>query len=304
MTHRQRINQLLLQTFGLCDGCISKQLGIERPQTVNGVCSKSENRIRRATGICSACKRSKILNHLNETPESDAKHPPSAVDAGKRRHNYVREEDLRQRFNDSLTETLGIVPDDYYSRLDFDHLLRLKEGLARIHDIVTLKLTFAMVKLVTKRLNLDAETHAALLRKVNAAHPNASGFDIDWHEPNIIAEIKGCIPMNRGEVFGDAQRKGLTNDVLQMLGQPPLGKSNERVAKTSKIYRPHRAEAIKLLGLYDSPVVREAARQWRQNLLQQPAWKPLLSTNIEDLPTSGNLAPGTVYLVYLKPAAH
>lgn len=213
----------------------------------------------------------------------------------------MREEDLRRRFNASLIETLGVDPDDYYSGLDFDHLLKLKEGLARIHDIVTLKLTFALVEQIAQRFALGTQMQAAMLDKVNATHPNTSGFDVDWEVPNLIAEVKGCIPVNGGESFGAAQLRGLTNDVRQMLGQAAQGKTPEQLAKKSKINRPHRVEAIKLLGLYDSPAVRAAAGKWRQNLLRHPNWKTLTPATIEDLPTSGDLTPTNIYLIYLKP---
>ncbi len=227
----------------------------------------------------------------------------SRVKVGKLpKENYVREEDLRVRFNVSLIETLGVAPEDYYGRLDFDQLLRLKEGLARIHDIVTLKLTFALVERIAQSLELSGEANAVLLRKVNDAHPNASGFDVDWEEPNLIGEVKGCIPVNGGDVFGAAQLRGLTNDVLQMFGQVARGKEQDKLAKNNKINRPLRTEAIKLLGLYDSPAVRAAAQQWRQNLMRHDLWFPLASSSIEELPTTGDLSPNVVYLVYLKPA--
>jgi hypothetical protein len=301
MTHLQRILNHLAQEPDLCDDCLSIRLAIQPRQTVNKLCSKAGSGVLRAKGNCAACRHHKLKNRLGPESVSNIETPNTQRVAQLPTRRYVREEDLRLRFNASLIETLGVASDDYYSRLDFDHLLRLKEGLARIHDIVTLKLTFTLVEQIAQRFALGTQARAAMLDKVNATHPNTSGFDVDWEAPNLIAEIKGCIPVNGGESFGAAQLRGLTNDVLQMMGRAAQGKTVEQLAKRTKINRPNRAEAIKLLGLYDSPSVRVAAGKWRQNLLRHPNWKTLAPATIKDLPATGTLNPSTIYLVYLKP---
>ncbi len=242
-----------------------------------------------------------MLNTLGIIPTSDSPHSKPVRTAKKKTQNYVREEDLQERFNESLIATLNLPRQNYYNRLNFDQVLRLKGGLARIHDIVTLKLTLALVDTIAQRFFLNNEARAALQRGVNATHPNCAGFDIDMEDPNLIAEVKGCIPMNAGNIFGAAQLKGLTNDVLQMLGQPAHGKTLTQLTKRAKINRLQRTEAIKLLGLYDSDSVRKAAKQWQQNLIRHAMWGALGSATIEDLPPTGDLSPDKVYLVYLKP---
>lgn len=137
---------------------------------------------------------------------------------------------------------------------------------------------------------------------VSNIHPNASGFDLDSYDPNIIGEVKGCIPVNQGKTFGAAQLKGLTNDVLQMLGRPPSGKEEGTLSKAAKIHRTRRTEALKFLALYDSPEVKAAVNKWRQSLLRSRAWKGLDAFTILDLPESGQLTSDTVYLVYLTPS--
>lgn len=301
MTHRERILNHLKQCPGLCDGCLATALEFQQTQAVQGICSKAGSGVSRTKGICAACVKDRLLNGLGDSPAT-LMPSTSHVKANKPpKENYVREEDLRVRFNASLIETLGVALEDYYGRLDFDQMLRLKEGLARIHDIVTLKLTTALVERIFQRFGLTGETRAEMHKKVNATHPNTSGFDVDWKEPNLIGEVKGCIPVNGGNVFGAAQLRGLTNDVVQMLGQVARGKEQDKLATNNKINRPLRTEAIKLLGLYDSPAVRAAAQQWRQNLMRHALWLPLASSSIEELPTTGDLSPNIVYLVYLKP---
>jgi len=109
--------------------------------------------------------------------------------------------------------------------------------------------------------------------------------------------------MNGGNTFGAAQLRGMTNDVLQMLGRTAQGKVLTQLAKRANINRLHRTEAIKLLGLYDSPAVRTAAHQWHKNLVRHLIWQDLPPDTIEDLPTTGELRPEKVYVVYLQPAA-
>lgn len=120
------------------------------------------------------------------------------------------------------------------------------------------------------------------------------------NDHNIIGEVKGCIPVNLGSTFGAAQIKGLTNDVLQMLGEPPRGKDKTALSVKSKIYRPQRGEAFKFLGLYDSPEVRAATNTWKRNLLDSRTWR-LGASTIRDLPETGDLSPAAVYVVYLTP---
>ena len=301
MTNFDRVRLHLTDHPGWCDDCISHHLSISPRQTVNGVCSKKGSGISRSKAVCASCGKHKTLNHLATHSGSNQDSSQMAKRETQINKRYVREEDLSSKLNHALINTLGVAREDYYGRLDFDHLLLLKEGLARINDIVTMKLTFAMVDRICQRLCLSAESHAALRDKVNALHPNTAGFDVDSEEPNLIAEIKGCIPVNGGNVFGAAQVRGLDNDVLQMLGQPAHGKSVEKLSKKTKLIRPSREGAIKLLGLYDSQPVRDATAHWRSRLMASKAWESVPGSDIQDLPETGALLANTVYLVYLKP---
>jgi len=145
MTHFERIQHHLTSQPGSCDACLSDKLNIHLRQTVNSVtCLKAGWGISRALGVCLACGKTKVVNSLGNTTASDSKHDNPVKTAKQKTQNYVREDDLQERFNESLIATLGLPRENYYSRLDFDQLLKLKGGLARIHDIVTLKLTLAL----------------------------------------------------------------------------------------------------------------------------------------------------------------
>jgi hypothetical protein len=191
---------------------------------------------------------------------------------------------------------------DYFQDLSFTQLLKLKQGLARIHDTVTLRLTFDLVDWIAAKFNFTSDQKAALWKQVDDQSANSSGFDLRWNEPQIIAEVKGCIPVNGGHVFGAAQVKGLTNDVLQMFGLPARGKTKEQLSPRSKVHHPTNAKAIKLLALYDSPEVRKATAHWKQNLENQTWFKALTPPcSIQDAPENGQPNdPTKVYLIYLS----
>ena len=240
-------------------------------------------------------KKKKTAEQTTSSAPGSAKQSPASQTV------YRREAHLRDAFNRSVATALGLAAEDYYGRLSFDGVLTLKEGYAWIHDIVTLKLSVALVEAVADRLTLAAETRAQILANIDIIHPNTAGFDLDSEKPNIIGEVKGTIPVNAGNSFGAAQKKGLTSDVLQMLGQPASGKVLEELSDKNKVHRPHRRDALKFLGLYDSPPVRAAAASWARNLTKSKAWRELSALQIEELPKTGDLSPDTVYVVYLTP---
>ena len=147
-----------------------------------------------------------------------------------------RSQDLRSQLNETLISVFRLEKRDYFQDLSFTQLLKLKQGLARIHDTVTLRLTFDLVDWIAAKFNFTPIRKAALWKQVDDQSANASGFDLSWHDPRIIAEVKGCIPVNGGHVFGAAQVRGLTNDVRQMLGLPATGKTKDQLSPRSKVH--------------------------------------------------------------------
>lgn len=212
-----------------------------------------------------------------------------------------RSQDLRVQLNEALISVFQLEERDYFGNLSFAQLLKLKQGLARIHDTVTLRLTFELVNWIAGKFNLNPDQKAALWKQVDDQSANSSGFDVSWNNPRIIAEVKGCIPVNGGHVFGAAQVKGMTNDVRQMLGLPALGKTKEQLSPRSKVLNPSNTTAIKLLALYDSPEVRKATAQWKRSLESQAWFKALTPRcSLQDAPDEGQPDDTTkVYLVYL-----
>jgi len=296
MTQRQSILKHMHQHPGLCDGCLAQRLGIKPPQSVNRIC-RHEAAVSRGQVTCPACAQPKIRNFLKNSPS------PSFSKPQKLKKSISRNQNLKTQLNDALVSIFRLQERDYYGELTFAQLLILKQALARIHDTVTLKLTFQLVHWIAERFRLTEEKKAALREQVDSQSANASGFDLSWNDPKVIAEVKGCIPMNGGNVFGAAQWKGLTNDLRQMLGLPALGKTKEQLSLRSKVFREGNVDAIKFLALYDCPEVRTAASKWRASMYET-AWFKELNPPIQllEAPETGiPCVPPNVYLVYLKP---
>ncbi|MEI7819897.1 MAG: hypothetical protein WCK55_03195 [Verrucomicrobiota bacterium] len=296
MTHLQRIETHLTSHPGLCDDCLAEQLHIHPRQTVNGLCRKAGNRIVRQQNNCAGCSEMKAVNLLSTEPTS-----ATSTRTPKVRKPKSRNQDLRTQLNQALIAVFPLEERDYYAELSFAQLLQLKQGLARIHDTVTLKLTFELVNWIAHRFHLSSEDAATLRKQVDDQSANAAGFDLQWNKPHLIGEVKGCIPVNQGKTFGAAQINSLTNDVLQMLGHPARGKDKEKLSKNTKVNRENREHAIKILGLYDAPEVKAATAKWRGNLMESKTWEPLKAFTILDMPENGDLSPNAVYLVYLNP---
>jgi hypothetical protein len=212
-----------------------------------------------------------------------------------------RSQDLRIQLNEALISVFRLEERDYFQDLSFAQLLKLKQGLARIHDTVTLRLTFGLVNWISGRFNFTPNQKAALWKQVDDQSANSSGFDLSWHDPRIIAEVKGCIPVNGGHVFGAAQVKGLTNDVRQMFGLPAIGKTRAQLSPRSKVHHPTNPNAIKLLALYDSLEVRKATLHWKQRLEGQGWFKALTPPcSIQDVPDNDQPNDPTIlYIIYL-----
>lgn len=211
-----------------------------------------------------------------------------------------RSHDLGTQFNEVLISVFGLEKRDYFQSLTFTQLLKLKQVLARINDTVTLQLTFDLVDWIAGRFDFSPDQKSALWKQVDDQSANSSGFDLIWNNPRIIAEVKGCIPVNGGNEFGRAQVKGLTDDVRQMLGLPAKGKTKEQLSKRSKVHQDN-AKAIKLLALYDSPEVRNATAKWTKSVEKEQWFKELRPPcSIQESPHEGQLDANKVYLIYLS----
>ena len=324
----QRIVNCLLDNRRVCDDCLSAESGVTPRQTVNRLCRENEHLISECRGQpCEGqCRKAhKILRFLPSQNVSAfhedewggaAASPDETLSAPKvdellevaepdtnlgiveqKLENAIfsRKEYLHENFNAIIGRALGLPPADYLERLNLDGLMDLKEITSNVHAVITLKLTFALVDWLQTHLQLTADQACALNEATDAAKPFESGFDLDCLNPNLVAEVKGNIPVKGGSILGAAQLKGLTNDVLQMFGLPPRGKSVETMSDRSKIHRPDLGYALKFLGVFDSARVRAAASKWMETFRgAHPGQKVALAEGVE------KFDPDTVYVVFLS----
>ena len=115
------------------------------------------------------------------------------------------EKDVAKELNDFFMEEFDLKKDDYYAKLDINGVLRLKNVLSNINNILTKKLSVAFAELVTEKLSLPKTVKDEMIAEIQKRSANANGYDIKVSEPvKIIAEVKCNIPINGGTVYGSA----------------------------------------------------------------------------------------------------
>lgn len=170
--------------------------------------------------------------------------------------DYDREQTLKSRLNTFMQERLRSPANDYYSQLDHQALAELKSVLSDINNIFTLKVTLAFAEWLSEKLNLDQVARKEIKTSILRNPPNANGYDVEISAPlQVIAEVKCNVPINRGAVYGSAQRDGIAKDVSSLIG----GKSKSKM---------HPDACLKFLVLLDTPEIREATQHFVKNMKQ------------------------------------
>ena len=168
--------------------------------------------------------------------------------------HYDREDALKARLNTFFLERLGLPEGDYYSRLDQEGFGELKSILSDINNIFTVKVTLAFVEWLVMRLGVDEATRLATISEVLSTKPNSNGYDIEISDPiQVIAEVKCNVPINRGNVYGSAQRNGILKDVVSLI----QGKNKSTTDPQ---------DYLKFLVLLDKPEIRQATCQLVDNM--------------------------------------
>ncbi len=128
-----------------------------------------------------------------------------------------REEKLKSEFNDFLVSRLALENRDYYGELDTEDFIKLKSIFRNVNNIITLKLTFKFVEILSSLFELSAEDGREIVDKVQMVSPNANGFDVEIEKPiKLVAEVKGNVPVNGGVVFGAAQQREIKKDLCSL----------------------------------------------------------------------------------------
>jgi hypothetical protein len=159
---------------------------------------------------------------------------------------FNREDSLRRRLNAFLSRNFDLPEHDYYAKLDADAFIGLKSVLADINNILTLRVSLAFVEWVAARLRLDTQAKLELKTMVLEAKPNANGFDV-WlgHPIAFVGEVKCNVPINKGSIYGAAQRHGIEKDVTALL----QGKRKASINPKS---------CLKFLAFLDRPEIKSA----------------------------------------------
>ncbi|GIO35756.1 hypothetical protein J41TS12_06170 [Paenibacillus antibioticophila] len=132
--------------------------------------------------------------------------------------SYNKEVELKERFNQFITEKITGLNADYYSRLSIEEFEDIKTALKDIHNIITYKTTIRFIEWLSERFLYVKENNQLYFEQVLRTKPNDNGYDLVVSgEVKIIAEIKCNKPINNGYKFGSAQKKGLIKDITGLL---------------------------------------------------------------------------------------
>lgn len=153
---------------------------------------------------------------------------------------YNREGELREKFNQFISDKITGTTKDYYSQLSVEDFEDIKTTLKDIHNIITYKTTIRFIDWVSERFPYVKQNYQVYLDQVLGTKPSDNGYDlIVTGEVNIVAEIKCNKPINNGYKFGSAQKNGIIKDIRGLLEGKSKVKSIDPTA------------AFKFLVIYD-----------------------------------------------------
>lgn len=162
------------------------------------------------------------------------------------KNKYNREKVLQERLNSFFITEFSLPESDYYSNLSAKGLIGLKSVLSDINNILTMKVTLSFVEWVSEMLGLDSKARKEITDIALGAKPNSNGYDAWLGYPiSFVAEVKCNIPINRGNIYGSAQRRGIEKDLDGLLN----GKRKANML-------PH--SCLKFFAFLDLPEVRQA----------------------------------------------
>jgi len=145
-----------------------------------------------------------------------------------------------------------VVSANEFCHFSEHELFKLKRAFGYVNNAVTCRLTSKLAEWISNRSEFNEYKDKII--ELALSHPNASGYDIKLEDPNILAEIKGNVPVNDGDKFGAAQKKGLKEDICCLLGIT----QGEKKEKELKIGKDNFKKYFKFLGLPNSHVVQKA----------------------------------------------
>lgn len=140
-----------------------------------------------------------------------------------------REMELATKFNDASAKIFKSKVK--YVDLGTLDLIKLKNALSNIHNIITMKVTQAFIDKLQKDGVVSNNQATRMKKVVNGTSANANGYDVCHDKEtklneetmykdgdiNILAEVKCNLPVNKN-TFGSDQKKGIKKDIDGLLG--------------------------------------------------------------------------------------
>lgn len=164
-----------------------------------------------------------------------------------------REMELATKFNDASAKIFK--SEVKYVDLGTLDLIKLKNALSSIHNIITMKVTQAFIDKLQKDGVISDDQATRMKKVVNGTSANANGYDVCHDEEtklgevkkfvngdiNILAEVKCNLPVNKN-TFGSDQKKGIKKDIDGLLGSVLATTMDTKSTKktssdTSKYYK-------------------------------------------------------------------
>lgn len=97
-----------------------------------------------------------------------------------------------------------------------EDLLRLKQALSSVNNLVTTFLTFSFADYLHDIKLIDDKQLPLLRNKIDSTNPNANGYDVcfQYEDVSIVAEVKANVPASSdGKRYGGAQLRALIKDI-------------------------------------------------------------------------------------------
>ena len=223
-------------------------------------------------------------------------------------------------FNTRLLEFWKPIKDNFISRgrLTMDEMIRLKQNVSDVNNIITLLVTYLFVKQLNdkyhfvKTLNIDDIDNK----------PNTNGYDFVYKTDNsiIIAEVKCNLPCGGNNTFGPEQKNGIIKDLNGLVNYKGVRNKEQQsiIGKKGEYFN----DAFKFMVLLDG---NQCAM--RQLLDEIEKYDPLnppkrikkelkeLADNLNDKSKNTNdiriveyakdtdklLSVNKIYVVYIKP---
>jgi hypothetical protein len=153
-----------------------------------------------------------------------------------------------------------------------------------------LKTTELFLEQLAKQFKIGSKETEKIRRAILSKSASANGFDVEWSgEFTFVAEIKCNVPINDGDEYGAAQKRGIMEDLKKLRHGNDKSRKKGMDAKALKKYN-------KFLGVYcPNEKSREAMRKFHKSLGNQSGTEILdASAKMKNIDTD------TIYIVMLK----